>query len=199
MLALLATDDGSLFSVEESFHEVVIRRDSVFYTIQEEISELIDIHLHVYAGISSLDAFECLEELGIEVCLSTITEMDKYFLELIDEVFFLVVVLGELGFEHFEAEEVDMEELLHEGVYVADGVRVSESDSALKLNLFRQCSCEKRSGKPLLFFSLLFKELQQCYSIRLLRDYYPGNIQQLSLSSLRQLIYIPLDELQHFL
>lgn len=164
VLALLAADDGSLLSVEESLHEVV-RWDCVFYAVQEEISELVNVHLHVDAGIASLDALESLEEVRIEVRLPTVTEMDKDLLELIDEVFLLVVVLRELGFEHFEAEEIDVEELLHEGVDVADGVRISESNSALKLHLLRHCPREKRPCKPLLLLRLLLEELQQCHSI----------------------------------
>ena len=100
MLALLAADDGSLLPVEESLHEVVVRRNRVLYAIQEQISELVHVHLHVNAGIASLDALEGLEELRVEIGFSAVGEMDEDFLELIDEVLFLVVVLGELCFEH---------------------------------------------------------------------------------------------------
>ena len=100
VLALLAADDGSLLPVEESLHEVVVRRNRVLYAIQEQISELVHVHLYVNAGIASLDALEGLEELRVEIGFSAVGEMDEDFLELIDEVLFLVVVLGELCFEH---------------------------------------------------------------------------------------------------
>ena len=100
VLALLAANDGSLLPVEESLHEVVVRRNRVLYAIQKQISELVHVHLYVNAGIASLDALEGLEELRVEIGFSAVGEMDEDFLELIDEVLFLVVVLGELCFEH---------------------------------------------------------------------------------------------------
>lgn len=86
--------------------------------------------------------------------------MNEYFFELVDEIFFLVMALCELRFEEFEAEEVNVEELLEEGVDVADGVRIPEAHSALELHVLRQRFYQEWPSQPLLLLRLFSKELQ---------------------------------------
>lgn len=101
VLALLAADYRSLLAVEQPLHEVVVRRDRVLYAVQQQVSELVDVHLHVNTGITAFDALEGLEEVSVKVGLPAVAEMQEDLLELVDEVLFLVVVLGELGLEEF--------------------------------------------------------------------------------------------------
>ena len=58
-----------------------------------------------------------------------------------------------------------MEELLEEGVDVANGVRVSEADPALQLHLPGHRPRQKRPRQPLLLLRLLLEVLQQRHSV----------------------------------
>ena len=135
VFTLCASDVGRLFAVEYFLYEIlffwIFLENQVLYSIKQNVSEFINIHLNIQGCILSIFIFECYEKIVVDIGINLpVLQIKKYPFHLIDKILALHVNLLPLGFKYSLSEFGDVENLLQERVYIANWVGISQSDKA---------------------------------------------------------------------
>lgn len=114
MWAIFAFNYSKLLAIKDFLDEILalcVRfNDHILNPVEENISELVNIHLHFHTGRPSFIIFKCFKEkpIYIGLALSKI-QIKKYLLQLIDQILLNNVVLLPFSLIELSSKYLDVE------------------------------------------------------------------------------------------
>lgn len=114
MRAIFTFNDCKLLAIKDFLDEILalcVRfNDHILNPVEENISELVNIHLHFHTGRPSFIIFKGLKEVSIYIGLALAKiQIKKYLLQLIDQILLNNVVLLPLRFIELPSKYFDVE------------------------------------------------------------------------------------------